>query len=52
MIQGYASHAFKSKFESWPACTATGNSGAEDGRGKVAGSLFFIVHWDIKKFLF
>ncbi|KAF7033279.1 hypothetical protein CFC21_044390 [Triticum aestivum] len=26
VIQGYESHAFKSKFESWPAGTATGNS--------------------------
>ncbi|VAH69319.1 unnamed protein product [Triticum turgidum subsp. durum] len=39
VIQGYESHAFKSKFESWPAGTATGNSGAEDGRGKVAALL-------------
>ena len=40
MIQGYESHAFKSKFESWPAGNVSGSSGAEDGRGKVAGTLF------------
>ncbi|KAI5002045.1 hypothetical protein ZWY2020_026695 [Hordeum vulgare] len=39
VIQGYESHSFKSKFESWPAGTTTGNSGAEDGRGKVAALL-------------
>ncbi|CAM0885118.1 unnamed protein product [Alopecurus aequalis] len=39
VIQGYESHAFKSKFESWPAGNAAVNSGAEDGRGKVAALL-------------
>uniref|UniRef100_A0ACD5WKA8 Uncharacterized protein n=1 Tax=Avena sativa TaxID=4498 RepID=A0ACD5WKA8_AVESA len=39
VIQGYESHAFKSKFESWPAGNVTGSSGAEDGRGKVAALL-------------
>ncbi|URE28302.1 Villin headpiece domain [Musa troglodytarum] len=36
VIQGYETHAFKSNFESWPASTVTGNSGGEEGRGKVA----------------
>jgi hypothetical protein len=40
VIQGYESHAFKSKFESWPAGNVAASTGAEDGRGKVAGSLF------------
>jgi len=38
VIQGYENHTFKSKFESWPL-SATGNAGAEDGRGKVAALL-------------
>ncbi|KAG0489608.1 hypothetical protein HPP92_006471 [Vanilla planifolia] len=37
IIQGYETHSFKSKFESWPLGASTGNSGAEEGRGKVAG---------------
>ena len=40
MIQGYESHAFKSKFESWPVGNAAGSPGAEEGRGKVAGMSF------------
>jgi hypothetical protein len=40
VIQGYESHAFKSKFESWPVGNATGSPGAEEGRGKVAGMSF------------
>jgi hypothetical protein len=36
VIQGYETHTFKSKFESWPV-SATGNTSAEEGRGKVAG---------------
>ncbi|AQK98165.1 Villin-2 [Zea mays] len=39
VIQGYESHAFKSKFESWPVGNATGSPGAEEGRGKVAALL-------------
>uniref|UniRef100_A0ACD5WVP1 Uncharacterized protein n=1 Tax=Avena sativa TaxID=4498 RepID=A0ACD5WVP1_AVESA len=38
VIQGYENHTFKSKFESWPL-SATGNAGAEEGRGKVAALL-------------
>lgn len=38
VIQGYETHTFKSKFESWPMGTASGNSGGEEGRGKVAGN--------------
>ncbi|KAK1649941.1 hypothetical protein QYE76_067746 [Lolium multiflorum] len=38
VIQGYENHTFKSKFESWPV-SATGNTSAEDGRGKVAALL-------------
>jgi len=40
VIQGYESHAFKSKFESWPVGNAAGSPGAEEGRGKVAGMSF------------
>jgi hypothetical protein len=40
VIQGYESHAFKSKFESWPVGNAAGNPGTEEGRGKVAGMSF------------
>ncbi|GJN16727.1 hypothetical protein PR202_gb03747 [Eleusine coracana subsp. coracana] len=39
VIQGYESHAFKSKFESWPVGNAAGSPGAEEGRGKVAALL-------------
>ncbi|KAM0930039.1 hypothetical protein ACQ4PT_001217 [Festuca glaucescens] len=39
VIQGYESHAFKSKFESWPAGNVAVSTGAEDGRGKVAALL-------------
>ncbi|PWZ31464.1 Villin-2 [Zea mays] len=39
VIQGYESHAFKSKFESWPVGNAAGNPGTEEGRGKVAALL-------------
>lgn len=35
MIQGYETHSFKSNFDSWP--TGSTNTGAEEGRGKVAG---------------
>ncbi|CAL9044118.1 unnamed protein product [Musa banksii] len=40
VIQGYETHSFKSKFESWSAGTVTGmgNSG-EEGQGKVAALL-------------
>lgn len=48
MIQGYESHAFKSKFESWPVGNSAGSPGAEEGRGKVAGMSF---SYDIIKFL-
>ncbi|CAL9751909.1 unnamed protein product [Musa acuminata subsp. burmannicoides] len=39
VIQGYETHSFKSKFESWSAGTVTGmgNSTGEEGQGKVAG---------------
>ncbi|URE45116.1 Villin headpiece domain [Musa troglodytarum] len=37
VIQGYETHSYKSNFESWPVGTATGTSGGEEGRGKVAG---------------
>lgn len=40
LIQGYETHAFKSNFESWPSGSAA--PGAEEGRGKVAGSITFI----------
>lgn len=36
VIQGYETHSFKSNFESWPVGSVT--TGAEEGRGKVAGS--------------
>ncbi|XP_020107953.1 villin-2 [Ananas comosus] len=39
VIQGYETHSFKSKFESWPMGTTPGNSGGEEGRGKVAALL-------------
>lgn len=39
IIQGHETHSFKSKFESWPVGTGTGNSGGEEGRGKVAALL-------------
>ncbi|RWV91335.1 hypothetical protein GW17_00046383 [Ensete ventricosum] len=41
VIQGYETHSFKSKFESWSAGTVTGmgNSSGEEGRGKVAALL-------------
>ncbi|XP_039813636.1 villin-2-like [Panicum virgatum] len=39
VIQGYESHAFKSKFESWPVGNAAGSPGVEEGRGKVAALL-------------
>ncbi|THU54582.1 hypothetical protein C4D60_Mb10t26610 [Musa balbisiana] len=39
VIQGYETHSYKSNFESWPAGTATGTSGGEEGRGKVAALL-------------
>jgi len=38
VIQGYESHAFKSKFESWPVGNAAGSPGVEEGRGKVSGT--------------
>lgn len=38
IIQGYETQSFKSNFESWPLGTGTGNSGGEEGRGKVAGT--------------
>ncbi|KAH9293450.1 hypothetical protein KI387_041356 [Taxus chinensis] len=37
VIQGFETQPFKSKFDSWPL--TGGNSGAEDGRGKVAALL-------------
>ncbi|KAF5737689.1 villin-3-like isoform X2 [Tripterygium wilfordii] len=37
LIQGYETHSFKSKFDSWPAGSAA--PGAEEGRGKVAALL-------------
>uniref|UniRef100_A0A1D1Z314 Villin-2 n=1 Tax=Anthurium amnicola TaxID=1678845 RepID=A0A1D1Z314_9ARAE len=37
VIQGFETHAFKCKFESWPL--GTGATGGEDGRGKVAALL-------------
>lgn len=37
VIQGFEPQPFKSKFDSWPL--TGGNSGAEDGRGKVAALL-------------
>ncbi|OWM78939.1 hypothetical protein CDL15_Pgr003110 [Punica granatum] len=37
VIQGYETHAFKSNFGSWPLGSV--NSGAEEGRGKVAALL-------------
>ncbi|KAG1371083.1 Villin-2 [Cocos nucifera] len=39
IIQGHEPHSFKSKFELWPVGTGTGNSGGEEGRGKVAALL-------------
>ena len=38
VIQGYETHSFKSNFGSWPVGSVT--TGAEEGRGKVAGSYF------------
>ena len=45
VIQGYETHSFKSNFDSWPSGSAT--TGAEEGRGKVAGEhrLFSFVPW-------
>ncbi|RYR51807.1 hypothetical protein Ahy_A06g026783 [Arachis hypogaea] len=37
VIQGYEPHSFKSNFDSWPS--GSSNTGAEDGRGKVAALL-------------
>nr|XP_029124098.1 villin-2 isoform X2 [Elaeis guineensis] len=39
IIQGHEPHFFKSKFEAWPVGSGTGNSGGEEGRGKVAALL-------------
>lgn len=39
VIQGFETHSFKSNFESWPANAATGTTGGEEGRGKVAALL-------------
>lgn len=41
VIQGYESHAFKSKFGSWPVGSAT--TGDDEGRGKVAGIIYLLV---------
>lgn len=35
LIQGYETHSFKLNFSSWPSSSTP--SGAEEGRGKVAG---------------
>lgn len=37
IIQGYETHSFKSKFDSWPSGSAPA---PEEGRGKVAGIFF------------
>ncbi|RWR95385.1 villin-2 [Cinnamomum micranthum f. kanehirae] len=37
VIQGFETHSFKSNFESWS--TATGTTGVDDGKGKVAAML-------------
>ncbi|KAE9621679.1 putative villin headpiece, villin/Gelsolin, ADF-H/Gelsolin-like domain-containing protein [Lupinus albus] len=37
IIQGYETHSFKSNFDSWPSGST--NTGAEEGRGKVAALL-------------
>lgn len=39
VIQGFETRTFKSNFESWPLGSATGTSGGEEGRGKVAALL-------------
>ncbi|XLT06995.1 hypothetical protein HN51_045744 [Arachis hypogaea] len=39
IIQGYEPHSFKSNFDSWPS--GSSNTGAEDGREKVAGGHCF-----------
>ena len=39
VIQGFETHSFKSNFESWS--TATGTTGVDDGKGKVAGHYDF-----------
>lgn len=39
VIQGFEPHSFKSNFESWPATAASGTTGGEEGRGKVAALL-------------
>lgn len=40
VIQGYETHAFKSKFDAWPSGSA---APAEEGRGKVAGKVTSLV---------
>lgn len=41
VIQGYETYAFKSNFDSWPSGSTA--PGAEEGRGKVAGRICFVV---------
>jgi hypothetical protein len=40
VIQGYENNTFKSKFESWPVSNVVGNASVDEGRGKVAGSIY------------
>ncbi|CAL4930935.1 unnamed protein product [Urochloa decumbens] len=39
VIQGYETHTFKSKFESWPVSNTAGNTSTDEGRGKVTALL-------------
>jgi hypothetical protein len=48
VIQGYENYAFKSKFESWPVSNVVGNASVDEGRGKVAGSIYMFFCWHLK----
>jgi hypothetical protein len=52
VIQGYENHTFKSKFESWPVSNAAGNASVDEGRGKVAGSIYMFCFRDLKLILY
>jgi hypothetical protein len=52
VIQGYENHTFKSKFESWPVSNAAGNASVDEGRGKVAGSIYMFCFGDLKLILY
>jgi hypothetical protein len=43
VIQGHETNSFKSKFGSWPSGTNALTSTGEEGRGIVAGTVYFIA---------